>query len=205
MAFRTPQPRQPARAKQKRTPRDPSSTGVGESAGAKQRRPNGPSSGPRSDPRSVGGRQRTQGAPRYDVYEGTPGSVFSTRSTGTSNRTGADTLYICAVVENRACEVGIAAIDLRTNHMMLTQVGDSQTYTSTLAMLAIYDPKDIVMCEILYFILGSVPMCSRNFVHVCTTQYYTETNPNSGDLLGMCERRQQSCGRPCRWHCPRRA
>lgn len=76
--------------------------------------------------------------PRFDVWHSTPASTARSNGTGGSTAGGAnDSLFVCACIENRAFEVGIAALDLKSNSMMLTQLGDSrdQNYSSTLAMM----------------------------------------------------------------------
>jgi DNA mismatch repair ATPase MutS len=97
-------------------------------------------------------RQKSSVTPRFDIFNTPAGSVggSTTRTTstaaGTTGTTGAsDTIFIAAIIENRAFEVGIAAIDLRSNHMMLTQVGDNQNYSATMSMLATYDPAELII------------------------------------------------------------
>lgn len=88
--------------------------------------------------------------PRFDVYHATPASLGgSSRAGGTGTGTGGaaadDSLIICTCIENRAFEVGIAAIDLKSNSMSLTQLGDNQDFSSTLAMMESYDPVEIIV------------------------------------------------------------
>ena len=86
-------------------------------------------------------RARVDTSSRYELFE-TPAAA--PRSVG-STATGDTPIFLAALVENRAFEVGIACIELRSNHMMLTQVGDNQNYSSTLAMLAQYSPAEIII------------------------------------------------------------
>ena len=69
--------------------------------------------------------------PRFDVWHHTPTSLGSSAACEGAN----DSLFVCTCIENRAFEVGIAALDLKSNSMMLTQLGDNQSYSSTLAMM----------------------------------------------------------------------
>ena len=81
--------------------------------------------------------------PRFDVYHATPATASSrsrsrgggSSTAGTAATGASDSLFVCSLIENRAFEVGIAAIDLKSNSMMLTQLGDSQNYSATLAMM----------------------------------------------------------------------
>jgi DNA mismatch repair ATPase MutS len=92
-------------------------------------------------------RKRPAQGPKYDMYSSsvTPGHASTARTGSTATGTGNDMLCVCSLIENRAFEVGLAAIDLHSNHMMLTQLGDNQNYSATLAMLAQYDPTEIVV------------------------------------------------------------
>ena len=113
---------------------------VGSTPGGRQRTAGG-SSNKRSTP--GGGRgSSARPTPAYSVQDGTPGSVRSPRPGAAAS---ADSLFIVSLVENRATEVGIAALDLNTNSMYLTQIGDNTTYASTLAMLTVYNPKEVLV------------------------------------------------------------
>eukprot|EP01052_Picozoa_sp_SAG31_P019662 SAG31_NODE_1445_length_8320_cov_3.454081_3_plen_133_part_00 len=82
---------------------------------------------------------------RYAVFtDATPGGRSAPAQTPRSHA-GSDTLFIVSLVENRANEVGMAALDLKTNHMHLTQVSDNSAYSSTLAMLTMYSPKEVLV------------------------------------------------------------
>ena len=75
--------------------------------------------------------------PRFGVWHhATPASIgASTAGVSTTGSGANDSLFVCACIENRAFEVGIAALDLKSNYMMLTQLGDNQSYSATLAMM----------------------------------------------------------------------
>jgi hypothetical protein len=83
-------------------------------------------------------RKAGAGGPRFDVWHHTTPASLSYSTAGGSSTAGAgasDSLFVCACIENRAFEVGIAAFDLHSNSMRLTQLGDNQSYSSTLAMM----------------------------------------------------------------------
>ena len=100
---------------------------------------------------------RAQSQPRYQIDPGASRSrsrSVRTRTgtrartgtgrklrTGTETRTqtaGPEDLYLVAIIENRAKEVGIAAYNLRSFDVELRQYTDTNTYTTTATILTIF-------------------------------------------------------------------
>lgn len=90
-----------------------------------------------SAPRAVsaGGRPTTAGTSRL----GTAGTRPRT------DATGANVCYVVAIIENRAREVGVAAVDVMAMHKIeLHQIADNQSYSQTKALLCQLCPTAIV-------------------------------------------------------------
>jgi len=52
------------------------------------------------------------------------------------------------LAENRAREVGVAVVNLAAMHLIdLYQIADNQSYTQTLALLALIGPAEIVLSK----------------------------------------------------------
>ncbi|KAI8907003.1 muts-like protein 4, isoform CRA_a [Powellomyces hirtus] len=100
-----------------------------------------------SSSRSSPVRPDTSGTQRQSARQGTssrrrPGTAASTRSTAAS-----EGCFLVAVIEGRgiATEVGMAAMDLRTNECHLLQFSDSQTYTKTIHKLCVLNPAELLV------------------------------------------------------------
>ncbi|XP_071961365.1 mutS protein homolog 4-like [Antedon mediterranea] len=86
---------------------------------------------------------------------GTASSMQSSRSTPRQTTSSSTTpvvpnhkTVIIAIVEGRGLaqgEIGMASIDLKQSHLMLSQFSDSQTYVKVMTKLAILQPLEIIM------------------------------------------------------------
>ena len=73
------------------------------------------------------------------------GTATSSGGPSSSRRGHHSSAVIVAVIENKAKEIGIAAMDLRTPEMMLSQFSDNQTYVMASATLHRYEPIEILL------------------------------------------------------------
>lgn len=74
----------------------------------------------------------------------------STRSRAirTTTRTGVrilgdDSVYVCAVVENRVREVGLAILNITSPTLLLATFSDSHQYDHTITKLSLYHPSKV--------------------------------------------------------------
>eukprot|EP00170_Pyropia_yezoensis_P002665 contig_11152_g2669 len=74
----------------------------------------------------------------------TPGARGTRTETATA-ATAEEPSYIAALIENRAREVGLALYSLRSFHVELRQYCDSNSFSTTLAALAVSAPTEIVL------------------------------------------------------------
>ena len=61
--------------------------------------------------------------------------------------TSKDTPCLISIIENRAREVGLACINMKSFEITLTQYVDNTNYMHTLSVIYAWDPIEIIMCQ----------------------------------------------------------
>lgn len=65
----------------------------------------------------------------------------------TTPSTSKDAAFLLAIIENRAREVGIACINMKSFEISLIQYVDNTNYMHTLSVIYAWDPIEIIMCK----------------------------------------------------------
>lgn len=81
---------------------------------------------------------RSRTATRTATGTGTAGRRGAGRSRGRTATARAEDMYVVAIIENRAKEVGLAAYNLRSFHVELRQYADTNCFVQTMTCLTIF-------------------------------------------------------------------
>jgi DNA mismatch repair protein MSH4 len=83
----------------------------------------------------------------YDLSFTSPRSGSNKSTSSETNSTpGRKSMFLVSLIDNRAREVGFAAMNLRSSDIFLTQfVENSTSYSNTCNMLNVYDPVEIII------------------------------------------------------------
>jgi DNA mismatch repair ATPase MutS len=103
----------------------------------------------------------------------------STTASESAKKSASNTMFVVSLIDNRAREIGIAAMDMRSSEVFLTQfVENSTSYSNACNMIHVYEPTEIILpntlagSKLAISLAQAFPTCKPTYI---ARKFYNET------------------------------